>query len=220
MRRSRERPLSVGTIGAPQRPRLRLIGDLCESFVELGHQLDAEACPLRLVPLCSARGFLLGLREDDDASAHRRASRSKMRARTSLHSGAGAPRVRAAATRRSSSASHAASQSGSGVPSTLAMRSEASLSRSATGSPTASARRSLAGRLTTAKVAQAAPKFHPRARESSSRVLDAAPTRQRRRGWASDTSELAAFPPQASARLGCGRRSALAATRAGKLQTR
>jgi hypothetical protein len=61
--------------------------------------------PGRRRQLDRGRELVLRLGQDDETPSHRRARRFRIRAQTSLHSGAGVPRFRAASTRRSSSAS-------------------------------------------------------------------------------------------------------------------
>jgi hypothetical protein len=99
---------------------------------------------LRLIghaPSMLDRGALatVGLGRYAKRSLHRPSWLSR-RARTSLHSEAGSPFCRAASARRSSSATQVESQSASGGPSTLAISSDASSSRSSSGSQLAASR--------------------------------------------------------------------------------
>ena len=104
-----------------------------ERTVDLEDQFNAEADPFGLVPFGCVRELVFGLTKDAE-KPHARSSRFKIRARASGQSAAASPRLFKASTRRSNFASHAASQSASCGPSTLARISDASSRRSASGS--------------------------------------------------------------------------------------
>src|SRR5271167_619366 len=107
----RQHLVSKRSISAPKRVRKRGIQNLVKCTIHDRDQLDSEPRSLRLVPFCCPGELLFGLGKDTQYR-HAWPSRFRIRARTSVHSEAFPPRALAASARRSSSPSHAASQSG------------------------------------------------------------------------------------------------------------
>ena len=117
----------------------RRLEDRVEGSVDHGNELDAQPGSPRLVPFRGRRQLSPASGRDPE-SGHVRPRRFKIRERASVQSLPLSPRPFAASTRRSSSPSHAASHPVSRGPSTLAMISDASSSRSSSGRVSTSCR--------------------------------------------------------------------------------
>lgn len=141
---------SIARVVVPNWPQARRTHHPGHCILDYAKELQTQPASSSIVPAHRLTNLVLGFRQNDAAQGdgavvglgHGRVSSSIKRARTSLQSlPRGRPRASrssAAAERRWISPVHAAAHSGSGGPSTLSISSEASRSRSAGSSESAS----------------------------------------------------------------------------------